>query len=47
MKNIYELLSAAGIELPEDKKADFDKAFAENYKTIAEVNKITTSCLRC
>lgn len=43
MKNIYELLSAAGIELPEDKKTDFDKDFAENYKTIAEVNKITTA----
>ncbi len=43
MKNIHELLSAIEIEVPEDKKADFEKAFAENYKTVAEVGKITTA----
>lgn len=43
MKNIYELLTAIGIDLPEDKKADFDKEFAANYKTVAEVDKITTA----
>lgn len=43
MKNIQELLSAIGIELPEDKKADFDKEFAANYKTVAEVSKISSA----
>lgn len=40
MKNIYELLKSIGVEVPEDKKESFDKALAENYKTIAEVNGI-------
>jgi len=39
MKNIYTILSEVGIEIPEDKKAAFDKAVAENYKTIAEHEK--------
>ena len=39
MKNIYEILSGIGIEVPEDKKADFDKDLAANYKTVAEVEK--------
>lgn len=39
MKNIYELLTEIGIEVPEEKKADFDKAFGENYKTIADYQK--------
>lgn len=45
MKNIHTILSEIGISIPEDKKADFDKAVAENYKTSAEfekkVNKLT------
>lgn len=45
MKNIHTILSEVGISIPEDKKADFDKAVAENYKTSAEfekkVNKLT------
>lgn len=45
MKNIHTILSEAGITIPEDKKAAFDKAVAENYKTIAEhekkVNRLT------
>ena len=40
MINIHEILKNYGIEIPEDKKAEFDKAVIENYKTIAEVNKI-------
>lgn len=40
MTNIYEILKQYGIQIPEDKKAEFDKALAENYKTIAEVEKI-------
>lgn len=39
MKNISEILSEMGLEIPEDKKADFDKAVSENYKTVAEFNK--------
>ena len=40
MKNIYELLKAIGVEVPEDKKAEFDKALNENYKTISEMINI-------
>lgn len=39
MKNIHTILSEVGITIPEDKKADFDKAVAENYKTSAEFEK--------
>ena len=39
MKNIYELLKAIGVEVPEDKKAEFDKALNENYKTISEMKR--------
>lgn len=39
MKNIHTILSEVGIAIPEDKKADFDKAVAENYKTSAEFEK--------
>ena len=40
MLNIREILKNYGIEIPEDKKTEFDKAVIENYKTVAEVNKI-------
>lgn len=40
MTNIHEILGSIGLTVPEDKKADFDKAVRENYKTVAEVNKI-------
>lgn len=43
MKNIHALLKEIDIEIPEEKKADFDKALLENYKTVAEVEKITTA----
>lgn len=36
MKNIEAILTEFGIEIPEDKKADFNKSFGENYKTIAD-----------
>lgn len=39
MKNIHEILTEIGVEVPEEKKADFDKAFGENYKTIADYQK--------
>lgn len=40
MKNIYEILRNMGIELNEEQKATFDRELSENYKTIAEVDKI-------
>ena len=40
MLNIHEILKNYGIEVPSDKKTDFDKSVAENYKTAAEVEKI-------
>jgi len=43
MKNIHEILKSYDIEIPEDKKADFDKVVTENYKTVAEVNKLRES----
>lgn len=42
MKNIHTILSEIGITIPEDKKAEFDKAVAENYKTTAEHEKKVT-----
>ena len=45
MKNIHTILSEAGLEIPAEKHAEFNKAVAENYKTIAEhekkVNRLT------
>ncbi|MCH5297859.1 MAG: phage scaffolding protein [Ruminococcus sp.] len=43
MKNIYEILTEIGVEIPEDKKSTFDEAMKANYKTVAEVEKITTA----
>ena len=37
MKNIHEILKEIGIEIPEDKKASFNTAVNENYKTVAEI----------
>ena len=39
MKNIHTILSEIGISIPDDKKTEFDKAVAENYKTSAEFEK--------
>lgn len=36
MTNIYEILKEYGLEVPADKKADFDKAWKENYRTKSE-----------
>lgn len=40
MKNIHEILRAFGLEIPSDKKTEFEKVVIENYKTVAEVEKI-------
>lgn len=42
MKNIYDILKDFRLEVPEDKKADFDKAWKENYRTKAEYEKATS-----
>ena len=42
MKNIHDILKNFGLEVPEDKKADFDKAWKENYRTKAEYEKATS-----
>lgn len=40
MTGISEILAKYGITLPQDKQADFNKDFAANYKSVAEVTKI-------
>ena len=42
MQNIIEILKSNGIEIPEDKVATINKAVAENYKTVSEVEKKTS-----
>lgn len=45
MKNIIDICKDFGIEIPAEKHAEFNKAVAENYKTVAEhekkVNRLT------
>lgn len=43
MKNIHEILKSYDIEIPADKKAEFDKAVLDNYKTVAEAEKLRTA----
>ena len=38
MKNIFEIMKEYGLEVPEDKQKDFEKAVLENYKTVADYN---------
>ena len=42
MQNIIDILKSNGIEVPEDKVATINKAVAENYKTVSEVEKKTS-----
>ena len=42
MKNIHEILKEFGLEVPADKKADFDKAWKENYRTKSEYDNAVT-----
>ena len=39
MKNIFEIMKEYGLEVPEDKKADFEKAVLVNYKTVKDYEK--------
>lgn len=40
MTNIYEILKSFGLEIPADKKDEFEKKVLENYKTVSEVDGI-------
>ena len=42
MENIHTILSKYGITVPEDKRAEFDKAVADNYKTVVEHERKVT-----
>lgn len=41
MKIIFEILKEYGLEVPEDKKKDFEKAVLENYKTVTDYDNQT------
>lgn len=41
MKNIYEILKEFGLEIPADKKANFDKMLKEHYRTKSEYDNVT------
>ena len=41
MKNIFEIMKEYGIEVPEDKKKDYEKAVLENYKTMTDYDNQT------
>lgn len=43
MKNIYEILKGYGLEIPADKKAEFETALKENYIPTNEHNKVKTA----
>ena len=43
MQNIYAILAKYNLTIPEDKKAEFEEALKANYKTVAEVEKITAA----
>ncbi len=36
MKNIFEIMKEYGLDVPEDKKKDFEKSVLENYKTVTD-----------
>ena len=36
MKNIFEIMKEYGLEVPEEKKKDFEKAVLDNYKTVSD-----------
>lgn len=41
MKNIFEIMKEYGLEVPEEKKKDFEKAALENYKTVTDYDNQT------
>ena len=42
MKNIYEILKDFGLEIPAEKKTDFEKVWKENYRTKSEYDNAVT-----
>ena len=36
MKNIFEIMKEYGLEVPEEKKKDFEKTVLDNYKTVSD-----------
>lgn len=40
MKNIYDILVEFGLEVPEDKKKEFDRALLENYRTKSDYDNV-------
>ncbi len=42
MKNIHEFLKEYGLEVPADKKSEFDKTWKENYRTKSEYDNAVT-----
>lgn len=41
MKNIFEIMKEYGLEVPEDKKKEFEKLVLENYKTVTDYDNQT------
>ena len=41
MKNIFEIMKEYELEVPEDKKKDFEKVVLENYKTVTDYDNQT------
>ena len=41
MKNIFEIMKDYSLEVPEDKKKEFEKEVLENYKTVADYDAQT------
>ena len=42
MENIHEILEDFGLEIPAEKKTDFEKAWKENYRTKSEYDIAVT-----
>lgn len=41
MKNIFEIMKEYGLEVPEDKKKEFEKVVLDNYKTVTDYDNQT------
>jgi len=41
MENIFNIMQGYGLEVPEDKKKDFEKSVLENYKTVTDYDNQT------
>ena len=41
MKNIFEIMKDYGLEVPEEKKKEFEKAVLDNYKTVTDYDNQT------